>query len=63
MSQKTAPLRPPYDGTNYEKERSKKRNLSPPETEEKIFQRGINEGINFEKYDHIPVEITGTNAL
>ncbi|XP_066929769.1 uncharacterized protein [Clytia hemisphaerica] len=34
----------------------------PPETEDEIFQLGINEGINFEKYFNIPVEITGTNA-
>lgn len=33
----------------------------PPETEADIFQEGMAEGINFEKYDHIPVEITGTN--
>ena len=34
-----------------------------PETEEGIFkQRGIHEGINFEKYETIPVEITGNNA-
>lgn len=34
----------------------------PPETEEEIFAQGIHEGINFEKYEHIPVELTGTNA-
>ena len=33
----------------------------PPETEEEIFQQGVLEGINFEKYDHIPVEITGAD--
>ena len=33
----------------------------PPETEGEVFQQGMLEGINFEKYDNIPVEITGTN--
>ena len=35
----------------------------PPETEEEIFKQGIHQGINFEKYDGIPVEITGTNPV
>jgi len=34
---------------------------APPETEEEIFQQGIHEGINFEKYEAIPVELTGNN--
>jgi hypothetical protein len=31
----------------------------PPETEEEIFEQGIHQGINFDNFDHIPVELTG----
>ena len=37
----------------------------PPEeagTESELFKQGINQGINFDKFDNIPVELTGTNA-
>nr|BAB13308.1 vasa-related protein CnVAS2 [Hydra vulgaris] len=33
----------------------------PPETENEIFEIGSNQGINFEKYKHIPIELSGTN--
>lgn len=34
----------------------------PPETEEEIFnQQQTHEGINFDKYEHIPVTLTGND--
>lgn len=35
---------------------------APPENEEEIF-KSIQEGINFDKYDSIPVEVTGDNPV
>ncbi|XP_028514405.1 DEAD-box ATP-dependent RNA helicase 52A [Exaiptasia diaphana] len=35
---------------------------APPESEEQIF-KSIQEGINFDKYDSIPVEVTGDNPV
>lgn len=35
--------------------------LSPPPNDSELFS-GSNTGINFEKYDDIPVEATGTNS-
>ena len=34
----------------------------PPETEKDIFEIGSNQGINFEKYQQIPVQLTGRDA-
>ena len=34
-----------------------------PEDEDGIFKQGIHEGINFEKYETIPVELTGNNPV
>ena len=34
----------------------------PPESEEEIFQaQNMERGINFDKYDYIPVEVSGNN--
>ena len=33
-----------------------------PETNEEIFQQGFHQGINFDKFDCIPVELTGNGA-
>lgn len=35
---------------------------APPETEEELFQ-SIEQGINFNKYDEIPVEVTGRDSI
>ena len=35
---------------------------APPESEEEIFQ-SIQQGINFDKYDEIPVEVTGRDPI
>ena len=33
-----------------------------PATENELFQQGINQGINFDKFDNIPVELSGNAA-
>lgn len=35
----------------------------PPETEDEIFQQPNHEGINFNKYENIPVKITGNEPI
>ena len=35
---------------------------APPESEEELFQ-AIHQGINFDKYDEIPVEVSGRDRV
>lgn len=51
----------PQDRAGFREDAPKEFYIPAERNEEEIFNAGISSGINFEKYDNIPVKVTGEN--